>query len=409
MKIQSIKGRIIFDSRGFPTLEAECTLEPNFTGMAAVPSGASTGSKEALELRDGNSNEFSGKGVNKALSNLTNAIAPVIVGKEFNSQEDFDNFLIELDGTENKSKLGANAILACSLAFAKAYAQAQGKQFYEILGTEYSAPRPMMNIINGGAHADNNVEIQEFMIVPLKYDSFFECMKIGVEIFHALKKALKADGFSTNVGDEGGFAPNLESNEQAIEYILSACKNAGYTPGTNVALALDAASNEFYKDGKYYPEPDSRGLSSQELVDYYGQLIEKYPIISMEDPFEESDYEGWKAFTAKFGDKIQIVGDDLYVTNPKLLQNGIENGFSNAILIKPNQIGTLTETLEAIKIAKNNGFGTVISHRSGETEDTSIAHIAIGTNARQIKTGSLSRSDRMAKYNEILRLMESIS
>jgi len=408
MQIEHIKARIIFDSRGFPTLEAECKISPNFTAIASVPSGASTGSKEAIELRDGDSGNFHGKGVNNALRNFNDIIAPALIGKNFETQKDLDTFLIELDGTTNKSKLGANAILAASLSFAKAKAKFEQIPLFKSLGHNFTIPKPMMNILNGGAHADNTIEIQEFMIMPLKFNSFLEGMKVGTEIFHSLKNLLKKNGLSTNVGDEGGFAPNLETPNQAIEYILEACEQSNYTPGKDITIALDCAANEFYNKNLYYPEHKSKGLDALQLCDFYSKLISQYPITSIEDPFDESDYSGWEQFTKLCGDKIQIVGDDLYVTNPKLLQEGINNKRSNAILIKPNQIGTLTETLAAIKLAKDNSFGTVISHRSGETEDTSIAHIAVGTSAGQIKTGSLCRSDRVAKYNELLRIEELI-
>lgn len=408
MKVTNIHARIIFDSRGFPTLEAECTLNNNFKAHASVPSGASTGKNEALELRDGDENEFMGKGVSKALDNFNSHIKVSIENKTFNSQEEFDNFLIELDGTKNKSNLGANAILAASLSFAKASAKFNRVSLYKIFGNNFSTPKPMMNIVNGGVHADNTVEIQEFMIIPNGFSSFFQAMKIGSEIFHNLKGILNAKGYSTNVGDEGGFAPNLENADQVIELILEACEKANYTPGKDVNLALDCASSEFYKNDSYFPEHNSKALSANELVEFYGKLINQYPIISIEDPFEESDYEGWKEFTKIYGHKLQIVGDDLYVTNPDFLEKGISSKLSNAILIKPNQIGTLTETLKTIKLAQENSFKTIISHRSGETEDTTISHIAVGTNAGQIKTGSLCRSDRMAKYNELLRIEEEL-
>lgn len=402
----ALKAREILDSRGNPTVEAEVTLEGGFTGLAASPSGASTGSKEALELRDGDKTRYLGKGVKKAVDNINQAIAKAVVGKKFASFREFDKTLIDLDGTENKSKLGANAILACSLAFAKALAKSQGKDLFQLVGNKFAMPRPMMNIINGGAHADNPIDIQEFMVVPNLKNGFSEALRIGVEVFHNLKGILKKKGMNTNVGDEGGFAPNLKTAKEALDSIMEAIAVSGYKAGVDINIALDCAASEFYKDGKYNIE--GKDFSSSELVKFYEDLVANYPIVSIEDPMSEFDEDGWAQMTSALGKKIQIVGDDIFVTNPKILKHGIEKGIGNSILIKLNQIGTLTETLDTIELARSNNYTTIISHRSGETEDTSLAHLAVGTSAGQIKTGSLCRTDRVCKYNELLRISEKL-
>ncbi|NNJ84714.1 MAG: phosphopyruvate hydratase, partial [Gammaproteobacteria bacterium] len=379
-------------------------------GQAAVPSGASTGSREAVELRDGDKNRFLGKGVTKAVDNVHNVIKPALIGMDPSSQIEIDDKMIGLDGTDNKGNLGANALLAVSMATAKAAACDQGVPLYRYLGGvgPFQMPVPMMNIINGGEHADNNVDMQEFMIMPVGAPSIREAIRYGAEVFHALKKVLQSRGMNTAVGDEGGFAPDLPSNESAIEVILEACKNAGYEPGKDIFIALDCASSEFYKDGKYNIASEGKVLSSAEFADYLGAWVDKYPIISIEDGMDESDWDGWKALTDKIGKKVQLVGDDLFVTNPAILKEGIDKGIANSILIKVNQIGTLTETLKAVQMAKIAGYTNVISHRSGETEDTTIADIAVATSAGQIKTGSLSRSDRIAKYNQLIRIEEEL-
>ncbi|GGC85513.1 phosphopyruvate hydratase [Halopseudomonas salina] len=413
-KIIDIKGREVLDSRGNPTVEADVTLDGGAFGTACAPSGASTGSREALELRDGDKSRYMGKGVLKAVANINGPIRELLVGRDATDQAGLDRAMIDLDGTENKATLGANAILAVSLAAAKAAAQAKGIPLYahiaDLNGTpgEYSMPVPMMNIINGGEHADNNVDIQEFMVQPVGAKSFADALRMGAEIFHHLKAVLKARGLSTSVGDEGGFAPNLASNEDALAAISEAVANAGYTLGDDVTLALDCASSEFYKDGKYDLAGEGQVFDAAGFADYLAGLTERFPIISIEDGMDESDWAGWKILTQKIGDKVQLVGDDLFVTNTKILKRGIDESIGNSILIKFNQIGSLTETLEAIQMAKAAGFTAVISHRSGETEDSTIADLAVGTSAGQIKTGSLCRSDRVAKYNQLLRIEEQL-
>jgi len=409
-EITDIKAREIIDSRGNPTVEADVILSSGIIGQAAVPSGASTGSREAVELRDGDNNRYGGKGVKKAVDNVHNIIKPALIGMDPSSQIELDNKMIELDGTHNKGKLGANALLAVSMATAKAAAADQGVPLYRYLGGvgPFWMPVPMMNIINGGAHADNNVDLQEFMIMPVGAPTLQEALRYGVEVFHALRKVLQGRGMNTAVGDEGGFAPNLPSNESAIEVILEATENAGYKPGEDIYIALDCASSEFYKDGKYNIESEGKILDSEGFASYLEAWVDKYPIISIEDGMDESDWDGWKALTDKIGKKVQLVGDDLFVTNPAILKEGIDKGIANSILIKVNQIGTLTETLQAIQMAKNAGYTNVISHRSGETEDNTIADIAVATSAGQIKTGSMSRSDRIAKYNQLIRIEECL-
>jgi enolase len=409
--IEQVWAREILDSRGNPTIEAEVTLEDGTTGRAAVPSGASTGENEAVELRDGDDLRYLGKGVRNAVTNVNERIAPELEGMDCLDQTDIDRRMIELDGTTTKSNLGANAILAVSMANARAAATFQGIALYRYLGgtNAKTLPVPMMNILNGGAHADNNVDFQEFMVMPVGAESFSEALRCGAEIFHRLKTVLKSRGLSTGVGDEGGFAPNLSSNEEAVETILEAIEKSGYIAGVNVMLALDPASSEFYKDGRYvFKKSDGRELSSEEMAAYWTEWCDKYPIISIEDGMAESDWEGWVSLTDSVGDRVQLVGDDLFVTNVKFLERGIEEGAANSILIKVNQIGTVTETLDAIEMARTNNMTTVISHRSGETEDTFIADLAVATNAGQIKTGSLCRSDRIAKYNQLLRIEEDL-
>ncbi|MEB0045722.1 MULTISPECIES: phosphopyruvate hydratase [unclassified Pseudomonas] len=414
-KIVDIKGREVLDSRGNPTVEADVLLDNGIIGSACAPSGASTGSREALELRDGDKSRYLGKGVLKAIGNINGPIRDLLLGKDPSDQKALDHAMIKLDGTENKGSLGANAILAVSLAAAKAAAQDQDLPLYahiaNLNGTPgvYSMPVPMMNIINGGEHADNNVDIQEFMVQPVGAKSFSEGLRMGTEIFHHLKAVLKARGLSTAVGDEGGFAPNLASNEDALKVISEAVANAGYTLGTDVTLALDCAASEFYEDGKYNLSGEGQVFTSEGFADYLKGLTERYPIISIEDGLDESDWAGWKILTDKIGEKIQLVGDDLFVTNTKILKEGIDKKIANSILIKFNQIGTLTETLEAIQMAKAAGYTAVISHRSGETEDSTIADLAVGTAAGQIKTGSLCRSDRVSKYNQLLRIEEQLN
>ena len=407
-KIKDIKAREILDSRGNPTVEVDVLLESGAKGRAAVPSGASTGSKEALELRDNDPKRYQGKGVIKAVNNVNTIIKGTLIGLESSHQRQIDETMIKLDGTENKTNLGANATLGVSLAVLKATAKEKNIPLYKYFGDEISLPRPMMNILNGGAHADNNLDFQEFMIIP-NAKSFKETLRIGSEVFHTLKKVLKENGFNTGVGDEGGFAPNLNTNEEALDMLMEAIKEAGYTPGKDVNFALDVAASEFYEDGIYNLKGANKKLTSNELVDYYQTLIDKYPIISIEDPVDEEDWKGFRKMTEKYGDKIQLVGDDLFVTNIKYLQKGIDNKAGNAILIKLNQIGTFTETLETINLAKENGYKTIISHRSGETEDVTIADLAVALNLGQIKTGSLSRSERTAKYNELLRIEEDLN
>ncbi len=412
-QIADIRAREILDSRGNPTIEADVILESGVMGRANAPSGASTGTREALELRDGDKSRYLGKGVQNAVSNVNNDICELLVGRSVFDQAGIDKAMIDLDGTESKSKLGANAILAVSLACARAAAQEKGIPLFQYIAelrgqTSYTMPVPMMNIINGGEHADNTVDIQEFMIEPVGFTSFADALRCGAEIFHALKAVLKARGLSTAVGDEGGFAPNLATNEDALKAIMEAIDKAGYKAGENVMLALDCASSEFYKDGKYHLEGEGKTFTSAEFVDYLADLANRYPIISIEDGLDESDWDGWKLLTDKIGDKVQLVGDDLFVTNPAILKRGIDQGVANAILIKYNQIGSLTETLDAIYMAKAAGYATVISHRSGETEDATIADLAVATAAGQIKTGSLCRSDRVSKYNQLLRIEQAL-
>ena len=411
--ISKIIGREVMDSRGFPTVEAEVTLSSGAFGRAAVPSGASTGSREAIELRDGDADRYLGKGVVTAVANINDLIAPKLKGLDASDQAAIDQAMIDLDGTDNKARLGANAILAVSLAVVKAVAADQNEPLYRTINRlagspAMSLPVPMMNIINGGAHADNSVDLQEFMVVPAGASSFAEALRCGAEIFHSLKKVLRERNLNTAVGDEGGFAPDLSSNVEAITVILESIERAGYRPGEDVLLALDAASSEFYNDGKYELAAENRSLDSAGFVDLLAQWAEQYPIISIEDGMDESDWDGWATLTARLGEKLQLVGDDLFVTNTEILQRGIETGVANSILIKVNQIGTLTETLAAIAMAQQAGFTVVVSHRSGETEDTTIADLAVATGAGQIKTGSLSRSDRIAKYNQLLRIEEQL-
>ncbi|KMW46185.1 phosphopyruvate hydratase [Ralstonia insidiosa] len=408
--IVDIIGREVLDSRGNPTVECDVLLESGVMGRAAVPSGASTGSREAIELRDGDKSRYLGKGVLKAVEHINTEISEAIMGLDASEQAFLDRTLIDLDGTENKSRLGANAMLAVSMAVAKAAAEEAGLPLYRYFGGSgaMQMPVPMMNIVNGGAHANNSLDIQEFMVMPVGQPSFREALRCGAEIFHALKKILADKGMSTAVGDEGGFAPNFASNEECLNTILSAIEQAGYKAGEDVLLALDCAASEFYKDGKYHLEGEGLQLSSEDFANYLANLADKFPIVSIEDGMHESDWAGWKALTDKLGKKVQLVGDDLFVTNTKILKEGIEKGIANSILIKINQIGTLTETFAAIEMAKRAGYTAVISHRSGETEDSTIADIAVGTNAGQIKTGSLSRSDRMAKYNQLLRIEEDL-
>lgn len=414
-KIVDIKGREVLDSRGNPTVEADVLLDNGIIGSACAPSGASTGSREALELRDGDKSRYLGKGVLKAVANINGPIRDLLLGTDPSDQKALDHAMIKLDGTENKATLGANAILAVSLAAAKAAAQDQDLPLYahiaNLNGTPgvYSMPVPMMNIINGGEHADNNVDIQEFMVQPVGAKSFSEGLRMGTEIFHHLKAVLKARGLSTAVGDEGGFAPNLASNEDALKVISEAVANAGYKLGTDVTLALDCAASEFYEDGKYNLSGEGQVFTAEGFADYLKGLTERYPIISIEDGLDESDWAGWKILTDKIGEKTQLVGDDLFVTNTKILKEGIDKKIANSILIKFNQIGTLTETLEAIQMAKAAGYTAVISHRSGETEDSTIADLAVGSSAGQIKTGSLCRSDRVSKYNQLLRIEEQLN
>jgi enolase len=410
-QITDIYAREILDSRGNPTLEVEVFTEAGVMGRAAVPSGASTGEREALELRDGDKSRYLGKGVRKAVDNVNEIIAAEIAGMEVTDQIGIDQKMLDIDGTEYKSKLGANAILGVSLAVAKAAAEEAGLPLYQYIGgcNAKELPVPMMNIINGGAHADNNVDIQEFMIMPVGAVSFAEALRMGEEIFHSLKGVLKGKGYNTAVGDEGGFAPNLKSNEEALEVIMEAIVKAGYKPGEEILLALDVASSELFKDGVYTLENEQeKKKTSAQMVDFYENLVNKYPIISIEDGMAENDWDGWKLLTDRLGKRIQIVGDDLFVTNPKILKEGIQKGIANSILVKLNQIGTLTETLDAIEMAKRAGYTCVISHRSGETEDTTLADLAVAVNAGQIKTGSLCRTDRVAKYNQLLRIEDEL-
>ena len=406
-KIKDIKAREILDSRGNPTVEVDVILENGIMGRAAVPSGASTGIREALELRDNDKNRYMGKGVLTAVNNVNKIIKNELIGMESSNQEEIDYKMIELDGTETKSKLGANAILGVSMAVLKASANEKKAPLYKYVGDGKTLPVPMMNILNGGAHADNRLDFQEFMIIP-QAKTIKERVRIGAEVFHNLKKVLNDKGLSTAVGDEGGFAPDLQSNTEGFELIMQAIKKAGYEPGVDVKLAIDVAASEFYENGKYVLSGENRTLSTAELIDFYKELCNKYPIISIEDPVDENDWEGFSLITRELGDKIQLVGDDLFVTNKKCLQKGIDNKAGNAILLKVNQIGTITETLETIKLARENGYKTIISHRSGETEDTTIASLAVGLDLGQIKTGSLSRTDRICKYNELMRIEEEL-
>jgi len=409
-EISGVKGREIVDSRGNPTVEAEVALRSGSVGRAAVPSGASTGSREAVELRDGDSKRFGGKGVSQAVSNVNSVIRDAVLGKDASAQAEIDQLMIDLDGTDNKRRLGANALLAVSLANAHAVANEKGVGLYRSLGTgdSFQMPVPMMNIINGGAHADNSVDLQEFMILPVGAGSLREAVRYGTEIFHALAGVLKARGMNTAVGDEGGFAPDLPSNEAAIEVILEAIDKAGFSAGKDIYLGLDAASSEFYRDGKYVLASEGREFTAAEFTGYLENWVAQYPIITIEDGLDESDWDGWKLLTERLGDKVQLVGDDLFVTNTSIFNEGIEKNIANSILIKPNQIGTLTETLSAINMADKAGYSAVISHRSGETEDVTIADIAVATTATQIKTGSLSRSDRVAKYNQLMRIEDEL-
>jgi enolase len=410
-QITDVYAREILDSRGNPTLEVEVFLQGGGMGRAAVPSGASTGEREALELRDGDKSRYLGKGVRKAVANVNDQIADHVIGMEATDQVGIDKAMLELDGTEFKSNLGANAILGVSLAVAKAAADEAGLPLYQYIGgaNAKELPLPMMNIINGGAHADNNVDIQEFMIMPAGAANFAEALRMGAEIFHALKGVLKGKGYNTAVGDEGGFAPNLKSNEEALQVIMEAIVKAGYKPGDDVLLALDVASSELFKDGVYTLENEAQPKkTADQLIDFYEDLVNKYPIVSIEDGMAENDWDGWKKMTERLGKRIQVVGDDLFVTNPGILKEGIKKGIANSILIKLNQIGTLTETLDAIEMAKRAGYTTVISHRSGETEDTTLADLAVAVNAGQIKTGSLCRTDRVCKYNQLLRIEDEL-
>ncbi len=410
MLITDVVAREILDSRGNPTVEVDIYTEEGVLGRAAVPSGASTGEAEALELRDGDSSRYLGKGVQKAVTIINDEIAPEILGWDVRDQSGLDKFLVKLDGTEGKTKLGANSVLGVSMAVAKAAAESCELPLYRYLGGAGAKelPVPMMNILNGGAHAQNNVDIQEFMILPVRAECFSEALRWGAEIFHSLKKVLSEKGYATGVGDEGGFAPNLKSNEEALQVIMTAISNAGYKAGEDILLALDCAASSFYRDGKYHLEADGKTLNAEEMTDYYTKLVEQYPIISIEDGMYENDWDGWRILTKQLGRKIQIVGDDLFVTNPKLLAKGIEQNIANSILIKLNQIGTVSETLEVIEMAKKAGYTAVVSHRSGETDDSTIADLAVGLNTGQIKTGSASRMDRIAKYNQLLRIEEEL-
>ncbi len=409
-KIKKVKAREILDSRGNPTVEVDVILDNGILGRAAIPSGASTGSKEAVELRDGDKKRYLGKGVLKAVNNVNELIAPNVIGKDPKEQKSIDYLMIDLDGTENKAKLGANAILGVSLAVAKAGAQDAGMPIFMYLGGEKARrlPVPFFNILNGGKHADNNVDIQEFMIAPIGAKSFKEALRIGAETYHNLKAVLKSKGLNTSVGDEGGFAPNLSSNEEAVKIIITAIEKAGYKPAQDISIVLDPAASEFYRDGNYILKADKSRLSSEEMVKYYANLISKYPIICIEDGLAEDDWEGWEILTKELGDKIQLTGDDIFVTNPRILAQGIKRGIANSILIKLNQIGTLTETLETVGMAKRAGYTCLFSHRSGETEDPFLADITVATNAGQLKTGAPARSERLAKYNQLLRIEEEL-
>ncbi|HSD71118.1 MAG TPA: phosphopyruvate hydratase [Woeseiaceae bacterium] len=408
IRIADIRAREILDSRGNPTVEADLRLTDGSQGRAAVPSGASTGTREAVELRDGDKSRYLGKGVRKAVANVNGELKDSLLSRGFADQRELDMAIIDLDGTENKSRLGANALLAVSLAFARASAAAAGQPLYRHLGPGTTLPVPMMNIINGGAHADNNVDIQEFMILPVGAPNFAEALRCGAEIFHALKSVLRGQGLNTAVGDEGGFAPDLPSNRAALDTIMAAIQQAGFSAGSDVLLGLDVASSEFYKDGRYRLAAENREFDAAGFTDFLAGLVDAYPIISIEDGMEESDWDGWSLLTRRLGDRVQLVGDDLFVTNTRILARGIRQKIANSILIKPNQIGTLSETLDAITMAVGAGYTAVVSHRSGETSDSTIADIAVATEATQIKTGSLSRSDRMAKYNQLLRIEEEL-
>ena len=407
MKITDVKAREILDSRGNPTVEVDVTLEGGITGRAAVPSGASTGEREALEMRDKDPNRFNGKGVLNAVKNVNDKIRPVVIGMDVFDQYGIDTAMLELDGTKTKSNLGANAILGVSMAVLKAASKAKNMPLYKYVGEGKTLPVPMMNILNGGAHADNKLDFQEFMIIPQR-DTIHERVRVGSEVFHALKNVLNERGLSTGVGDEGGFAPDLESNTEGFELIMEAIKKAGYEPGKDVKLAIDVAASEFYSGGKYNLVGEGRSLTTNELIEFYKELVSKYPIISIEDPVDENDWDGFAKITKELGDKVQLVGDDLFVTNKECLQKGIDMKAGNAILLKVNQIGTITETLETIKLAKDNGYKTIISHRSGETEDTTIADLSVGLDLGQIKTGSMSRTDRICKYNQLMRIEEEL-
>lgn len=408
MKIKDVHAREILDSRGNPTVEVDVILENGIMGRAAVPSGASTGEREALELRDGDKARYLGKGTLKAVSNVNGPLRDLVIGMDAEDQKALDYAMIKLDGTETKSKFGANAILGISMAAMKASAINKGLPLYKYIGNGTELPRPMMNIINGGAHADNKLDFQEFMIIPER-ETIHERVRVGAEVFHNLKKVLNEKGLATGVGDEGGFAPDLKSNSEGFELIIEAIKRAGYEPGVDVNIGIDVAASEFYHDGKYELVGEGRSLTTDELIDFYQELVDKYPIISIEDPVDENDWEGFKKITEKLGDRIQLVGDDLFVTNKKCLQKGIDMHAGNAILLKVNQIGTITETLETIELARQNGYKTIISHRSGETEDTTIADLAVGLNLGQIKTGSMSRTDRICKYNQLMRIEEELT
>ena len=409
-KIKKIIAREILDSRGNPTVEVDLTLDNGVMGRSGVPSGASTGTREAVELRDGDKKRFSGKGVLKAVDNVNNIIAPEIIGKDVTKQDKIDQFMIKLDGTENKGRLGANAILGVSMAAVKAAALDAKLPIYRYLGGKEARrlPIPCLNILNGGKHADNNVDIQEFMIAPIGAPSFREALRYAAETYHNLKAVLKSKGLNTAIGDEGGFAPNLASNEEAIQFIITGIEKGGYKPGKDIAIVLDPASSEFYEDGKYLLKADNRKLSSEEMVGYYEDLVSKYPIITIEDGLAENDWEGWKILTKRLGSKIQLTGDDIFVTNPKILKEGIRQGVANSVLIKLNQIGTVTETLETVNIAKEAGYTCLFSHRSGETEDSFLADITVASNAGQLKTGAPARSERLAKYNQLMRIEEEL-
>lgn len=407
MKIKNVIGREVLDSRGNPTVEVDVILENGILGRAMVPSGASTGEREALELRDGDASRYLGKGVLKAVENVNGPLRDLVIGMDASDQKGLDYAMIELDGTDTKSKFGANAILGISMAAMKASALEAGVPLYRYIGNGTTLPRPMMNIINGGAHADNKLDFQEFMIIPQR-DSIHERIRVGAEVFHNLKKVLNEKGLATGVGDEGGFAPDLQTNREGFDLIMEAIRRAGYEPGVDVCLGIDVAASEFYKDGKYELVGENKSLTTDELVDYFVNLVSEYPIISIEDPVDENDWDGFQKITERIGDKVQLVGDDLFVTNKKCLQMGIDKHAGNAILLKVNQIGTITETLETIELARKHGYATIISHRSGETEDTTIADLAVGLDLGQIKTGSMSRTDRICKYNQLLRIEEEL-